>query len=207
MASDIKLTFINRSNDQNNSEIVIFQKNVATDLDELTIAWQVIQNCGQGDNHPFVYPMEVDVGASDSYGNFTPQLPAQNGQMFEMRNASSGDMLAYAGSGNSPKGVQVLNGLSKGAINADIYKSGKLLAQKTSLAPQQQAIFEFNPTLWIGAASQVEEGAVIDSAIISAVNTEVSLLGVASADLVMTGGGAGTSSRPFEFNLENVLYS
>ena len=37
---DIQLNFINNSNDVNNSEIVIFQKNVATDFDELAVAWQ-----------------------------------------------------------------------------------------------------------------------------------------------------------------------
>lgn len=205
-STDIKLNYINRSNDVNNSEIVVFQKNLAAKDDELSIAWLVIKNCGQGDNHPFVYPTQINVSASDSYGNFTPQLPAQNGQLFQMRLCSSGDELSLAGPGSSAKEVQVLNSLSQGAINASIYKNGKMLAQKTSIAPQQKAIFEFKPTLWVGVASQVEEGAVMDSAIISSIDTELSLLGVASADLVLTGGGSGSSSAPFEFNLENVLY-
>ena len=62
----------NCSNDANNSNIVIFQKNVATDFDELVIAWKVIRNCGQGDNHPFKFPMTISVSASDSYGNYMP---------------------------------------------------------------------------------------------------------------------------------------
>ena len=41
---DIKLNFINDSNDANNSEIVIFAKNAATDVHETAVAWQVIQN-------------------------------------------------------------------------------------------------------------------------------------------------------------------
>ena len=49
---DIKLNFINLSNDVNNSQVVIFQKNVSTDFDELAVAWKVISNCGRGDNHP-----------------------------------------------------------------------------------------------------------------------------------------------------------
>jgi hypothetical protein len=72
---DIKLNFINDSNDVNNSEIVIFAKNEATDVQETAVAWQVIRNCGRGDNHPFVYPMMTQVGASDSWGNLkTPRL-------------------------------------------------------------------------------------------------------------------------------------
>lgn len=202
---NIQLNFINNSNDTNNSEIVIFQKNVATNFDELAVAWQVIKYCGQGDNHPFTFPLGMQVGASDSYGNYTPQLPAQNGQQFQMMLTTSGDRLVAAGSGTSATEVQVLNNLPKGAINASIYKAGKLLATKTSIAPQQKAVFEFKPTIWIGVASQVVQGQVMNSAIISSINTELSLLGIASADIVMTGGGPGAQARPFEFSLQNLV--
>ncbi|MBT9441299.1 MAG: hypothetical protein IV087_05435 [Acidovorax sp.] len=45
----------------------------------------------------------------------------------------------------------------------------------------------------------------MNSAIISNINTELSLLGIASADIVMTGGGPGANSTPFAFNLENIV--
>jgi hypothetical protein len=202
---DTALNFINNSNDANNSEIVIFQKNVATNFGELAVAWRVIRYCAQGDNHPFTFPMSMAVGASDSYGNYTPQLAAQNGQLFQMTLTTSGDRLVQAGAGSSSKEVQVLNNLPQGAINASIYKAGKLLAIKTSIAPQQKALFEFKPTLWIGVASQVVEGQLMDSAILSNINTELSLLGIQSADIVMTGGGPGVNSTLFAFNLENIV--
>ena len=93
---DVKLNFINHSNDANNSQVVICQKNVATNFDELAVAWTVIQNCGRGDNHPFNYPMTMTVGASDSWGNYMPQLDAENGQLFQVTLNASGDMLSYA---------------------------------------------------------------------------------------------------------------
>ena len=201
---DIKLNFINQSNDTNNSQVVIFQKNVATDFDELAVAWRVIQNCGRGDHHPFTYPEAVQVAASDSWGNYTPRLDAQPGQLFHMTRTSSGDELSYAGAATSAKEIQVGNDLAMGAINALIYRDGKRCAQKTNIAPAQKAVFEFKPTIWIGVASQVEEGHVMSSAIISEINTEISLLGIASADIVMTGGGTGPNASPFEFTLENV---
>jgi hypothetical protein len=204
---DIKLNFFNDSNDVNNSEIVIFAKNVATDVQETAVAWQVIKNCGQGDHHPFVYPMATQVGASDSWGNYTPLLDATNGQQFSMVLDASGDVLKYSGNAASPNEIEVLNALRQGAINAGIYKSGKLYAQKTDIAPQQKAVFQFKPELWIGVASQAEEGEVMNSAIISSINTQLSLLGIASADIVMTGGGAGPSATPFEFTLANVEYA
>jgi len=204
---DIQLNFINNSNDMNNSEVVIFQKNVATNFDESAVAWLVIRHCGRGDSHPFEFPLGMQVGASDSYGNFTPQLDAQNGQLFGMSLTTSGDGLQPMGAGTSSKEVQVLNLLSKGAISASIYKAGKPLAIKTSIAPQQKAVFEFKPTLWIGVVSQVVQGQVMNSAIIYNINTELSLLGIASADIVMTGGGPGKSATPFSFNLENIVMS
>jgi hypothetical protein len=145
------------------------------------------------------------VGASDSYGNFTPQLVAQPGQLFQMQLTTSGDQLVAAGPANSPAEIQVLNALPKGSINAGVYKAGKLLACKTMIAPQQKAVFQFKPTIWVGVVSQVEQGQVMNSAIMSTVNTEISLLGIASADIVMTGGGPGPNSQPFQFSLENVV--
>ncbi len=203
---DIQLNFINRSNDANNSQIVIFQKNVNPNFDELAVAWKVIQNCGLNDNHPFVFPMTMSVSASDSYGNYTPQQNAENGQLFTMQLTKSGDELKLDKEpGTSVTEVQVLNALSQGAINASIYKAGKMLATKTCIAPQQKAVFQFKPTIWIGATSQIVQGQVMNSAIISNINTELPLLGIASADIVMTGGGPGPSSMPFTFSLQNIV--
>jgi hypothetical protein len=205
---DVKLNFINDSNDVNNSEIVIFGKNAASSVEETTVAWLVIQNCGQGDHHPFAYPMSNQVGASDSFGNYTPLLDAANGQQFLMVRDTSGDVLKLSTeSAVSSKQIEVLNALVQGAINAGIYKSGKLYAQVTSIAPQQKAVFQFKPAIWIGAVSQAVEGEVMNSAIVSPVNTELSLLGIASADIVMTGGGAGPSATPFVFTLANITYA
>lgn len=205
--ADIKLNYIDLSNDPNNSEVVIFQKNVAANFDELAVAWKVIRNCGQGNNHPFTYPMNFTVGGSDSWGNFTPQLAATNGELYSMVLQPSGNELVYSGQGTSSKEVQVSNQLQMGAISANIYKNGNLLATKTAIAPGQKAVFQFKPTLFIGVASQIEEGVVLNSAIISSVNTELSLLGIASADIVMTGGGPGEDATAFIFSLENVVLS
>jgi hypothetical protein len=204
---DIQLNFINQSADANNSQIVIFQKNVATGYEELAVAWKVIQYCGYGDNHPFVYPTTMQVSASDSYGNYTPKLYAQPGDSFQVSLTNSGDMLTKSGKANYPTEVQVNNNLSQGAINANIYKDSTLLATKTTIAPGQMAAFEFLPTIWIGAVSQVTQGQVMDSAIVQQVNTELSLLGVYSADIVMSGGGPGQNSQPFAFSLQHIAWA
>lgn len=202
---DIKLNLINRSNDANNSQIVIFQKNGAEGADAPAVAWQVIQNLGPGENHPFKYAMDLTISVGDGWGNYTPQLQAQNGQRFIMAQTASGDTLSLQGAAASAVEIECRNDLQQGAISVGLYNSGKLLLQKTSVAPGQTAVFALHPTLFIGVISQMEEGEVMDSAIMSNVNTELSLLGIASADIVMTGGGPGTNATPFRFTLENVV--
>lgn len=201
----IKLNFINHSNDTNNSSILIFAKNAATDFDELAIAWKVIQNCGRGDNHPFVYEETLYVSAADSYGNYTPELLALNGQQFEMVISQSGDILQMSGRpAASPTEIEIANNLERGAISGNVYRSGSLYASTRNIAPSQKAVFSFKPSIWIGVASQIREGDVMNSAIVSTINTEINLLGIASADIVMTGGGPGASATPFTFSLQNV---
>ena len=202
---DIQLNFINRSNDANDTQVVIFQRNVASNFDEAVVAWRVIQHCGVGDNHPFVFAMEFQISCEDAWGNYTPKLDARNGQLFAVALTGSGDTLNVAGPASSPAEIQLRNDLSSGAVSACLYNAGKLLAIKTSLAPQQKAAFAFRPTLWIGVASEAFEGQVLDSGLVSEVNTELSLLGIASADIVMTGGGPGPTAGPFEFSLANVV--
>jgi hypothetical protein len=82
-----------------------------------------------------------------------------------------------------------------------------MIAMKTDIAPQQKAIFQFKPTIWIGVVPQVQTGDLMNQAIISQINTELSLLGVISADLIMTGGGSGTTARPYQFKLADIIYA
>ena len=202
---NIKLNFINRSNDINNSEVVIFQKNVAETFDELAVAWRVIQNCGRNDNHPFNYPLQFQVCASDSYGNYSPELTAYEGQSFEMVKDTSGDVLQLSPTpAVSSQEVEIKNNLSTGAMNGNIYRDGKLLAVKTNIAPGQKGVFQFKPSIFIGTASQIVEGDVMNSAIIQQINTELNLFGIQSADIVMTGGGSGPGATAFSFHLENI---
>lgn len=202
---DVQLNFINNSNDTNNSDVVIFQRNVASHFDELPVAWKVIKHCGIGGNHLFTFPMDMTVRVIDIYGNITPQLTAKYGDLYSMELGTSGADLVFAGKGTSAKEVQVLNNLRKGPIIVSICKDERLLATGGRVYPQQKAVFEFKPTICIGVALQAEEGHLITSAILSRGNYELSLTGIASADIIMRGGGPGHNSTPIYFNLENIV--
>lgn len=203
--SSIQLRLINKSAERDNATVVIFQKNQAPEFAEIAVAWKTIQNLGLNDYHPFSYDYNLQVSANDSYGNFMPNMDAPQGASFEVIKDATGNVLREKGASTSVNAVDVNNNLGSGAIGANIYRSGTLLSTKQAIAPGQKATFEFKPTIWVGVVSQVEQGQVMDAAVISQVNHELSLTGIASADIIWTGGGPGASSRPYQFTLENVV--
>jgi hypothetical protein len=206
MSNSLQLTLINQSSDANNSTVLVFQQNTVASLGEYAVAWEVIQNLGRGWAHTFSYEFDLMVGAKDSYGNTSPLINATPGQLFSVYSGPSGDQLKASGTvPNQTTEVWVQNDLGTGAIDACIYRSGKLLATKTGVAPGQTASFQFNPSIYIGVVSQwdVKPGQILNSAIMSAVNTQISLAGLTgSATIIMGGGGPGRSSTPFTFTLQ-----
>ncbi|MFZ6654123.1 hypothetical protein [Undibacterium sp. TJN19] len=203
----IHLKLINLSDDSN-THVVIFQKNVASNVDANVIAWKVIIKEGPRDNHhrPFSFSMSMAVSVSDAWGNYTRQLGAYAGRLYSYGEAPGHyDYLHYIGPASVSSEVQVRNGKPNGAINAVIYRAGQRLAVHHSIAPGQTAAFEFKPSIWIGVASQVQEGQVMDPAIVASIDTELSLLDIVSADIIMKGGGSGASFQPFTFSLENIV--
>lgn len=202
---DIHLNFVNRSNDTNNSNIVIFQKNESGDAHDVAIAWTVIRNCGPGSHHPFVYPVMTGIGYGDSDGNYTAEMLATPGMSFVAERTTSGDIIRPLGKARDPAVVELVNSLPHGMIEAQIYKANRVIIHQTGIAPGQTAGFQLAPSLSVAVVSQVEQGEVMNSAIVSTANFEFALIGIASADLVMTGGGAGPKATPFSFALENVV--
>ena len=202
---DIFLRFFNLSSDVNSSDVVFFQNNASGDSEALSIAWKVIRRCGYGNYHPFVYSTDCHVSASDSYGNFTPHLPASPGQLFHAFRGPAGNQLGLKGRALNSAEVVLANDLERGAIGANIFKNDKLFARKTAIAPGQIATFSFKPSLMISAYSQITEGQGLDSCVMTGRQTELSLLGVISADIIMTGGGPDEKAEAFSFHLANIV--
>lgn len=195
---DIEITFINQSYETNNSQIVIFQKNVATNFDEIAVAWLVLQNVGRNWSHKFIVPPQLYVGAQDSWGNVSDLQPADFGQKWNVVRSTSGDILSLDSTpAASLQEIEIKNCLATGSIDAQLYRNGKLLATKTGVSPQQKAVFNFKPTIWVGLVNGVNEGDILNSAILSDINTEILLLGITKANLVMSGGG----TVPVKFSL------
>jgi hypothetical protein len=198
---DVQLNFVNSSNDQNNSKIVVF---LAPGKGSPAVAWQVIDNCGRGDNHPFVFPQTSQIAALDSSGNYSPKLDAQAGQAFAMTKTASGDELSASGGQCDQASICFTNMLGQDETTVLIYKNERLLV-RTEVPPQQTETFDVRPTIRIGAVPDVREGEMMDPAFVEMIDTEIPLQGIASADIAMTGGGPSEDWSPFVFTLQNVV--
>jgi hypothetical protein len=202
---NVELNFINRSENGHQCEVLFFQRNAINDLGETVIAWKRIRFCGRDCNHPFVLSTHFEINCSDSFGNHGPRLAAEAGNRFVRVSNHGRSMLQYGTRSPSSRDIQVKNAAERGAVNVNLFSSGRLLARKSSVVPGQKAIFEFDPVLWVGVAAEVDEGGAIESAILNDTNQKLFLHGVRRADIVMTGGGGGTHARPYEFSLERVV--
>jgi hypothetical protein len=203
MAIDLK--FINRSSALGGCDVVLFQKNLVADLRELAMAWKVIRHCGVSCHHPFQYATEVEVSVRDANGNHSPHVAVRDGQRLAATPTPYGRHLGARGRAVSYSQFEVVNELPRGAVDVNVYRSGLVVASKTAVAPEQKAVFQFKPALWIGAAAPTHQGERLTSAVMNGVDTELSLLGVASANIVMTGGGPGQQAKPFAFHLEELV--
>ena len=199
--SIIKLNFINESADTNNTPIVLFYKSNNANAD--LIAWKVIENCGNGDNHPFAYDLQNKIVAGDSWGNFSPKLDASVGQAFIMKNETSGNVMKNDGATGNPYQIALKNDLELGAISANIFNNESLLFRMKGIVPQQKAVFEFKPTLFIAAIPYAVEGEVINTDFLPNAKAQINLQGMESADIVMSGGGSGAKATAFTFAIKN----
>lgn len=203
-----ELTVVNQSNDTRGLQIVIFQKNISAGLGDQFVAWKVIENLVRGWSFSFLYPLGLTVGVMDSYGNRSPSFAANPGELFSVFEDTSGDQFEFAGSvPNSVNEIWVRNDLHQGGINACIYRDDALLAVRKGVAPDQSAVFEFNPCIYLGVVSNgdLRPGTLFDPTILSSI-TEISLPDVSRGTnilrgtIILTGGPRGSES-PFKFTL------
>ena len=203
-AAAVSLRLVNQSSGSG-PQVVIVQSNQGS-ADSPVIAWRVIENLSPGWSHPFVYPSQTQLSVTDPWGNVSPALSIEQGQQAEVVMGPNGTELRLSSEHpENPAQFQVFNNLSQGAVAVNVLKDGLTLARTPNLGPGWRVAYQFQPSLFIGVASHVTQGEAVDSAVASALNTELSLKGIRSADIVMTGGGEGSPPPPFQFRLENVV--
>ncbi len=203
MKSAIILKLVNRSEDATNNEIVVFQKNIGDIRCHRPVAWQVFKNLPFGDQQSFNFSSDFQVSTKDGWGQpLTKSMDVTNGHRYSLYKDIYGRQLQQSGASSHYKTIEIQNNLNKGNILAELYKGGKLLAKKTHISPKKAANFRFRHSIWLGVVQHVNEGEIIPVKVLDAIQNEIYLRGVLSADIILTG----NEQTGYQFQLENILF-
>ncbi len=191
----VHLNVIDQTDDVDGVAVVLYRPNLLGSVEQ-DVAWTILELQGPGDSQQLTLGA-LSVGATDSFGDQTAQLSANPGSSFQVVDDSSGTTLVATASSGTEQ-ISISSGLGQGVLDAEVYENGKLLSVATGVMPGNTAVFRYASSIWIGSASQFVQGEIMQGEPSDA--TELDLEGVASADLVVTGGGG----QPYSFTLQNV---
>jgi hypothetical protein len=171
MATDIKITYTNKSMNKDLPTVFVFTKNETPTFDVLKegVAWRTIPDIGRGSSSSFVFPIVTEVGATWKGGmNKTQVLPSDIGKRYTVSQDATGIVLAANGNASDTKSIDVNNDANlQDGISASLYKDGKLMLTKNIVGYGQKATFVLKPKLYWGIASEIQESQLINSAVLN----------------------------------------
>ncbi|MGH1387828.1 hypothetical protein [Kordia sp.] len=192
MARDIQITYINKSMNKDLPTVFVFTKNETPTFDTLKegIAWRTIPDIGRGSASSFVFPLDTEVDATWNDGiNRTQVLPANIGRRYTVSKDETGVVLQANGNASDTKSIDVNNDINiQNGISASLYKDGKLMLSKKIVGYGQKATFVLKPKLYWGIASEIQEGELLNSAVLNTDHFfEMNLEGVSEAVVSLNG--------------------
>jgi hypothetical protein len=192
MATDIKITYTNKSMNKDLPTVFVFTKNETPTFDVLKegVAWRTIPNIGRGSSSSFVFPIITEVGATWQGGmNKTQVLPSDIGKRYTVSQNDTGIVLAASGNASDTKSIDVNNDANiQDGVSASLYKDGKLMLTKNIVGYGQKATFVLKPKLYWGIASEIQESELINSAILNTDSFfEQDLEGVTEVNISLNG--------------------
>ncbi|BAY66773.1 hypothetical protein NIES22_69170 (plasmid) [Calothrix brevissima NIES-22] len=192
MSGDIEILYVDKSNDESNSTVLVFAKPTELNSNSFSQAWQVIENIGYNSWHKFFYTSNTEIQALwDNGRSGTFPIEAVVGKNYSLKETPSGFALEEDGTSSAPNQFSVTNQVSTpGGISVVALKDGKPIAIAYGVSREEKAEFEFNlqPKIYFGVVSQ-QKGDVVDSTVMSELK-EVSLEGLANVTVTMKGDAA-----------------
>lgn len=200
------IKFINRSNDTEIKDIVIYQKNeTLMSHTEIPIAWKVIKNCGVNQSYSFAFDSSLEVSLGDFMGNYKTSVRIEEGKVFEIVQGNFGaELKRTERKTQDPFEFVVLNGLRNESFNVSCMRNQRIVAEVDNIYPNESAFFQVSDVICISLGPDVEEGKAISYALMNNMMAQFNLSQIGSADIVMTGGGEGEGAQPLRFSMENV---
>jgi hypothetical protein len=195
MATDIKITYTNKSMNKDLPTVFVFTKNETPTFDVLKegVAWRTIPDIGRGSSSSFVFPIVTEVGATWQGGmNKTQVLPSDIGKRYTVSQNDTGIVLAANGNASDTKSIDVNNDANiQDGVSASLYKDNKLMLTKNIVGYGQKATFVLKPKLYWGIASEIQESQLINSAVLNTDSFfEQDLEGVSEVNISLNGNAA-----------------
>jgi len=192
MSTDIEITYVNKSMNNDLPTVFVFTKNETPTFDALKegVAWRVIPDIGRSSSSSFVFPIVTEVGATWQGGqNKTQVLSSTIGKRYTVSKDATGVVLAANGSASDTKSIDISNDVNvQNGISAQLYKDGKLMMEKKIVGNGQKATFVLKPKLYWGIASEIQESQLLNSAVLNTDNFfEQDLEGVTKAIISLNG--------------------
>jgi hypothetical protein len=192
MGQTIKINYINRSINEDLPKIFVFAKNEIPTFDALKdgVAWKVIEDIGRGSSCHFDFPLKTSVCATwDNNSNKTAHLPSIIGKRYTVSKDSTGIVLLENGDALDPKAIEINSTIhTQNGISTQLYKDGKMIMKKKTVAFNQKATFVLHPKLYWGIASEIQEGEDISSAVLNSdYFFELTLDGLSEVTLSLNG--------------------
>jgi len=186
--NDVKITYVNHSGNKDAPTVFLFTKNEIPTFDALRddVAWRAIEDVGRGSSCEFNYPIETSVRASWNNGTCrTALLESSIGRRYCVTEDDTGIVITADGDAGNTRSIDVVNDIH---VSADLYKDGKLMMRKNVVAYGQKATFVLHPKLYVGLASEIQEGELLSSAILDSDHFhELDLEGLTEMKFALTG--------------------
>lgn len=203
MSSDVKITYINRSLNKSRPKVFLFAKNGIPTFDSLRngIAWKVIESVGRGSSCIINFPIFTSVSASwDDHTCHTEELHCSIGSRYSIIEDDTGIVLKADGNAGNTRSIDVANNVHvEEGMSVDLYKDGRLMMTKRTVAYGQKATFVLHPRLYWGLASEIQEGEQIRSAVLNSDNFfEQNLEGVSEVTVALYG----NAEEGYQFRIE-----
>ncbi|WP_068475037.1 hypothetical protein [Saccharicrinis aurantiacus] len=192
MSTEIKITYTNKSMNKDLPTVFVFTKNEIPTFDALKegVAWRIIPDIGRGSSSSFVFPISTEVGATWQEGvNKTQILLSDIGKRYTVSKNDTGIVLAQNGNASDTKSIEVNNDANiPDGVSASLYKDNKLMMTKKIVGYGQKATFVLKPKLYWGIASEIQEGELINSAVLNTDHFfEQDLEGVSEVNISLNG--------------------
>ena len=212
----VVLTFINQRSDGSALRLVLFKPNAtvsgAADPAGAPLAWKVVR-CAPKQQSRATYPFSQQLAVFAPDGPHGSMQEARAGQRFYIdRSGVLQRDTSLAAAPVAANTVPVHNATQAQRLDVLLYKDGRPLCRSSGLAPGESTLFDVLPTLYMAidsaphsaggrtgatlssAVHDIAEGGTVD-AVSAASATPIILLGLKSADIIVSGTASNSSLR------------